>query len=121
MIKLSIFITLMFMSSFSLAQDFKSQLNGKRLYVAGAKCGGISLEKNAGIYSEVNNCEFLPTRVIWATEDTFFLTQKKRMDEINPPIHFIYKVVSINGKNVTLKALFTVYEESNLLVPYVIR
>lgn len=121
MIKPIIFLATLFISSFSLAQDFKSQLNGKRLYVAGAKCGGISLQKNSGIYSEVANCKFLATRVVWATPDTFFLIQKERKDEMNPPMHFIYKVISVDGNNVVLKELLAVTQESNLQVPYMIR
>lgn len=119
--KLLIGLALISISTLSMAQNYKTQLNGKRLYIEGSKCAGVSLQKKSGIYFGTNDCKFFPARVIWATEDTFFLTQTVSTDQVNPPKNFIYKVVSTKGNKVVLQELFAAYKSSNSHISLVIR
>ncbi|WP_284078615.1 hypothetical protein [Acinetobacter nosocomialis] len=103
-------VGLVFIAGWANAADYKAQLSGKNLIMAGANCAGISLKNNSGLSSEMGNPECsvnLPARVKWLDESTFMLVEKNKPNETSPPRVFIYKVKSVNGKKVVLSEIWT--------------
>ena len=94
------------------ATDYKPLLKDKKLVMAGAKCAGISLKKEAGLSNEIGSsagsCTVdLETRVKWINTDTFMLVEKTPLNETSPPRVYIYQVKSLIGNKVTLREFWT--------------
>lgn len=92
------------------ANDFKSQLNGKRLVMQDAACAGISLKKNSGLLGERGNfppCNVsMPARLRWLDNSTFVMVETERNDDTSPPRTSLYKVKSIKGNKAVLTEIW---------------
>ncbi|MCP2039793.1 hypothetical protein L1281_000363 [Neisseria sp. HSC-16F19] len=98
----------------AMANGFPKQLQGKRLVLKDAQCAGWTFHAS-GKFADwrnemecsVDNSIKTRWRVQWLDEDHLLLTETERSRDDLPPRNFVYQVMNIKGKTVTLKEYWT--------------
>lgn len=114
-------ILLCLVSSTAFATDFAKQLKGKRLVLDNAVCAGWEFDKTGKFADWRNEADCAMTagdyksrwRVMWLDNDHVVLVETERPNDISPPRNFIYQIVSIKGRTVTVKDYWTGWGNSS--------
>ncbi len=100
--------------------NYSNALKGKRLVLDGAICAGWEFSSN-GKYADWRNeadCAFTAGdyksrwRVQWLDNDHIVLIETEQPNEISPPRTFVYQVINIKGRKITLKSYWTGWGEN---------
>lgn len=109
-----VIVTTHAVSTQAVAQNYQTRLNGKRLVMAGTSCAGIEFAKDGTTAKWHNELECTVNdklssnwRVKWLDADNFLMIQTERNSEKSPPSVSAYQVLSVTGKKVVLKDIWT--------------
>lgn len=107
-------ISLCLFSTQVFAQNYQTALAGKRLFHKNADCAGWQFSKNGKtavrrdeIICQLHDEQSGTWAVTWINQNSFFLKETVRPNDISPPRIFIYQITSMNGNKITLKEFST--------------
>lgn len=106
--------SILLISSNSFAANYQNQLNGKRLILQSTSCAGWEFAKNGKMakWRNESDCTISDTystnwRIKWLDNDHVLLIENEQSNKSAPPRVFALQILSITGKTVKLKDIWT--------------
>ncbi|MFB2539334.1 MULTISPECIES: hypothetical protein [unclassified Acinetobacter] len=116
-------IALLLLSNHAFAENYPSLLANKRLVAEGSNCAGMQFDKKAQKVMFLSDADCNATedmmpqwRVRWLNDSLFVAIETERSEEQSPPRNYIYQIMGVKGKDITLKSIWTGWGTSKDMV-----